>query len=203
MEGRGDGTQGLTRAAHLIEQRYKSLGLDPAGKNSYFQPFTLVTGARLKAENHFQIQAGTTKAALKLDQDFVPFSFSSSGAASAPVVFAGYGVSATEFGYDDYDKIDVKDKIVVVLRYEPSGFAAKSGNTGLTQHSQLISKAINARNHGAKALVLVNGKLSAGEDDLLTHFGSVSGPVNGGILVLQVKNSVAESWVQQAGKSLP
>jgi hypothetical protein len=202
MEGRGDGTKGLTLAAHLIEQRYKSLGLDPAGKNSYFQPFTLVTGARLKADNHFQIQTGTTKAALKRDQDFVPFSFSSSGSASAAVVFAGYGVSANEFGYDDYDKMDVKDKIVVVLRYEPSGFSAKSGNTGLTQHSQLISKAINARNHGAKALVLLNGKLSAGEDDLLTRFGSVSGPVNGGILLLQVKNAVAESWFKAAGKSL-
>src|SRR5882672_1567932 len=56
MEGRGDGTKGLTLAAHLIEQRYKSLGLKPAGRNSYFQPFTLVTGARLKAGNQFQIE---------------------------------------------------------------------------------------------------------------------------------------------------
>src|SRR5882724_1117395 len=122
MEGRGDGTKGLTLAAHLIEQRYKSLGLKPAGKDSYFQPFTLVTGARLKADNHFQIEAGAAKSALTLNQDFVPFSFSSSGLASAPVVFAGYGASATEFAYDDYDKLDVKDKIVVLLRYEPSGF---------------------------------------------------------------------------------
>ncbi len=202
MEGRGDGTQGLTRAAHLIEQRYKNLGLEPAGMHTYFQPFTLVTGARLKADNHFQIQTRATKTTLKLNQDFVPFSFSSSGAASASIVFAGYGVSAPEFGYDDYDKLDVKDKIVVVLRYEPSGFAARNGNTGLTQHSQLISKAINARNHGAKAIVVLNGKLSAGEEDLLTRFGSVSGPVNSGILLLQVRNAVAESWFQATGKSL-
>ena len=102
MEGRGDGTKGLTRAAHLIEQRYKSLGLEPAGKGSFLQPFTVVTGARLKADNLLHVQNGQAKTALKLNQDFVPFSFSSSGTASGPVVFAGYGASAGEFGYDDY-----------------------------------------------------------------------------------------------------
>ena len=44
------------------------------------------------------------------------------------MVFAGYGVTADEYQYDDYASIDVKDKIVVVLRYEPTSFAAKSGN---------------------------------------------------------------------------
>src|SRR5215471_18828937 len=56
MEGRGDGTKGLTLAAQLIEQRFKSLGLEPAGTNSYFQPFTLVTGAQLKDDNHCQVE---------------------------------------------------------------------------------------------------------------------------------------------------
>jgi hypothetical protein len=116
-------------------------------------------------------------------------------------VFAGYGASASEFGYDDFANLDVKDKIVVLLRYEPPGFSSH-GNTGLTQHSQLITKAINARNHGAKAVVIVNGKLAEGEDDLLTRFGSVSGPVNSGILLLQVKNAIAEKWFHAAGKSL-
>jgi hypothetical protein len=204
MEGRGDGTKGLTRAAHMLEKRYKQLGLKPAGSNSYFQPFTVITGAKLKSShNHFLVQDTAPKRELKLNQDFVPFSFSSSGSVNAPVVFAGYGASADEFGYDDYSGIDVKDKIVVVLRYEPAGFADKSGNTGLTRHSQLISKAINARNHGAKAIVLVNGKLGDGEADLLTRFGSVSGPENTGIVLVQVKNDVAERWFQAAGKSLP
>jgi hypothetical protein len=202
MEGRGDDTKGLTRAAHLLEKRYHELGLKPAGTNSYFQPFTVVTGAKLQADNRFVLQQGDQKQELKLNQDFVPFSFSSSGSMSAPVVFAGFGASADEFGYDDYAGIDVKDKIVVILRYEPAGFAEKSGNTGLTRHSQLISKAINARNHGAKAVVLVNGKLGEGEDDLLTRFGSVSGPANTGIVLVQVKNEVADRWFHAAGKSM-
>ncbi len=202
MEGRGDGTKGLTRAAHLIEKRFKSLGLEPAGTNSYLQPFTVITGAQLKGNNHFVVQAGAQKKELRAKQNFVPFSFSSSGTAQGPLVFAGYGVSADEFQYDDYAGIDVKDKIVVVLRYEPASFAAKTGNHGMTQHSQLISKAINARNHGAKAIVLVNGKLGDGEEDLLTRFGSVSGPENVGIVFVQVKNAVAEEWLKADGKSL-
>lgn len=201
MEGRGDGTKGLTRAAHLIEHRYKILGLEPAGVRSYLQPFAVVTGARLKADNFLHVQNGQAKTALKLNQDFVPFSFSSSGIASGALVFAGYGASAAEFSYDDYANLDVKDKIVVLLRYEPPGFASHD-KTGLTQHSQLITKAINARNHGAKAVILVNGKLGQGEEDLLTRFGSVSGPINSGIMLVQVKNEAVETWFRAAGKSL-
>jgi Zn-dependent M28 family amino/carboxypeptidase len=202
MEGRGDGTKGLVRAEHFLETRYKSLGLEPAGSHGYLQSFTVTTGAKLQGRNHLVIQNGEAKSDLKLNQEFVPFSFSASGTAASSLVFAGYGASAEEFAYDDYADVDVKDKIVVVLRFEPAGFAAKSGNQGLTTHAQLITKAINARNHGAKALILLNGKLGDGEEDLLTRFGSVNGPESGGIPFAQVKNAVAESWFQAAGKSL-
>lgn len=202
MEGRGAGTKGLAKAEHLIESRYKQLHLDPAGVKGYAQPFTVITGARLKSDNRCVVHSGATKTELKTSQDFVPFSFSASGEVDAPLVFAGYGATADEFHYDDYAGLDVKDKIVVVLRYEPAGFAQKSGNNGLTQHSQLITKAINARNHGAKAIVILNGKLGDGEEDLLTRFGSVSGPENVGLVMVQVKNAVADEWLKAMGKSL-
>jgi len=201
MEGRGDGSKGLTRAEHILLHRYKSLGLEPAGKSGYLQPFVVTTGAKLKGKNHFIVQGSEVKKELKLDLDYVPLSFSNSGAVASGIAFAGYGATAEEFGYDDYAGLDVKDKIVVVLRYEPSDFAAKSGNQGLTRHSQLVTKAINARNHGAKGLILVNGKLGEGEEDLLTKFGSVSGPENVGILFAQAKNTAADEWFRAAGKS--
>src|SRR5437899_2007528 len=78
MEGRGAGTTGLTRAEHLIERRYKELGLQPAGVSGYAQPFTVVTGAHLKSDNQFVVQAAGSKKVLKINQDFVPFSFSAS-----------------------------------------------------------------------------------------------------------------------------
>jgi hypothetical protein len=202
MEGRGAGTKGLARAEALIVKRYKELKIPPSGSQGYLQPFTLITGARLKSDNRLVVTNGGIRTDLKTNQDFVPFSFSSSEQAVGSVVFAGYGVTADEYQYDDYANLDVKDKIVVVLRYEPTTFAAKSGNQGLTHHSQTITKAINARNHGARAVVIVNGKLGDGEEDLLTRFGSVSGPENIGIVFVQVKNTVAEGWLQAAGKSL-
>jgi Peptidase family M28/PDZ domain/PA domain len=162
----------------------------------------VTTGAKLKSDNGLIEQIGGKKQSLVLNQDFVPLSFSSSGSCTGSVVFVGYGASAEEFQYDDYAGVNVKDKIVVVLRYEPEIFGEKSGHQGLTQHSQLVTKAINARNHGAKAVVLVNGKLADGEEDSLMRFGSVSGPTNAGIMLLQVKDAVAEGWFQAAGKSM-
>jgi hypothetical protein len=203
MEGRGAGTKGIDRAANFLAKRYKSLGLQPAGTSGYFQPFSVITGAKLSGTNVLTENINSVKKDLKINEEYVPFSFSAPGeAGGSGVVFAGYGITAPEYSYDDYAGLDVKDKVVVVLRYEPSGFATKSGNQGMTHHSQLVSKAINARNHGAKALVVVNGKLGDGEEDLLTRFGSVSGPENVGIVMVQVKNTVADEWFKAASKSL-
>jgi len=131
MEGRGAGTKGIGLAANMIEQRYRTLGLQPAGAKGYFQPFSVITGATLKAGNRLEVDDGKSKQELRLNQDFVPFSFSASGEAAGPWFLRDNGATAPEFGYDDYAHLDVKDKIVVVLRYEPAGFAAKSGNAGL------------------------------------------------------------------------
>jgi hypothetical protein len=206
MEGRGDGTKGLTKAAHLIEQRYKALGLQPAGKHGFFQSFDLVTGVRLKADNLLEESiAGANNPSIsryKIADDFIPIRFSANGSASGHIAFAGYGISAPEFGYDDYAKLDAKDHIVLVLRGEPLSFAAKTGRSAPGEHSQLITKAINARNHGAKALILVNGKFDASEGDTLIRLDSLDGPDDAGILCLQIKNALADSWLHGAGKTL-
>ncbi|MBZ5647027.1 MAG: M20/M25/M40 family metallo-hydrolase [Acidobacteriia bacterium] len=203
MEGRGDGTKGLSRAAKYIEKEFKRLGLEPAGVDgSYRQPFTVTTGAKLKGKNHLVVKENGKEWPLKLEQDYIPLSFSSVGTVSGPLVFAGYGASADEFGYDDYMHFDVKDRIVVVLRYEPTLFGQKSGGQGKTQHSHLITKAINAKMHGAKAVLLVNGKLDPKEEDALVRFGSLAGPEDAGIPIVQVKNAAADEWFKAAGKSL-
>jgi Peptidase family M28/PDZ domain/PA domain len=202
MEGRGDGTKGLALATHFIEQRFKSLGIEPAGSQAYLQPFSVVTGAKILPPIDVIISSPDAGMDLSANADFVPFSFSASGKIDDGLVFAGYGVTAEEFGYDDYAGVDVKGKTVIILRDEPPGFGAKTGNQGMTRHAQLITKAINARDHGASAVILVNGKLAPGEDDLLTRFGSVSGPENAGIVVLQMKNDAADACIKGFGKSL-
>src|SRR5215472_4599924 len=82
MEGRGAGTKGIASAAKMIEDRYRSLGIEPAGTKGYFQPFTVITGAKLNDGNRLQTDDGRSKQEWKLNQDFVPFSFSASGEVS-------------------------------------------------------------------------------------------------------------------------
>jgi hypothetical protein len=202
MEGRGAGTRGLDRARQYLEREFKRLGLEPKGEGgSYRQPFQVTTGARLRGDNRLSVVLEGKEHKLKLREDFIPLSFSAVDSVAGPVVFAGYGASAEEFGYDDYTHLDVKDKIVIVLRGEPPMFQEKSGRQGPTHHSHLITKAINARTRGAKAVILVNGALSKGEEDLLIHFEQ-AGPEDAGVPIVQVKQAVAERWLEAAGTSL-
>lgn len=204
MEGRGAGTRGLERASQYIEKQFKAAGLKPAGERSYFQPFTVTTGARLSGGNHFIIGGNGAKKSLALNKDYLPLGFSSTGTISGPLVFAGYGATADEFHYDDYENLNVKGKIVVVLRYEPGAFQEKSGDKGNTPHAAIFAKAINARNHGATAMILVNGSPAGHEkeEDVLLKFGHLSGPEDVGLPVVQVSNSIAGEWFKPASKSL-
>ncbi|MGB8259939.1 MAG: M28 family peptidase [Terracidiphilus sp.] len=200
MEGRGNGSHGLKRAEKILVERYRSLGLEPKGTNGFLQPFTVITGAELKSSNHLTVEGKSGKTTLALKQDWVPFSFSASATAKAGLVFAGYGITAEDRKYDDYAGLDAKGKIVVVLRGEPAAF--EKNNTEPSAHAQFVTKAINARNHGAAALLLVNGKLGKGEEDLLTRFGSASGPEDVGLPFAQVKNAAVESWFAASGTTL-
>ncbi len=208
MRGRGAGMPELAQAAAYIADRFRAAGLEPAGDAAtYLQPFEVTTGAQMGADNRLEVDRLRGTSALELEQDFAPINFSSSGQVEGEVVFAGYGATAPEFGYDDYAHLDVRGKIVLLLRYEPdffrqNGSERRERGRRYTRHSHLIAKAIQARNRGAKAVVLVNGRTAAGRRDRLIRFGSVSGPTDAGIPMVQVKNSVAEGWLRGSGRSL-
>ena len=210
LKGRDTGTPENNRAAKYIADQLRHAGLDPLAADgatkSYFQYFTVTVGAKIGKENRLQAElAGASGAGrLKLGEDYQPFNYSENGEAHCPVVFAGFGITAPEYHYDDYLGLDVKDKAVVVLRNEPQKDDEKSIFDGRqpTQHSALVNKAINARNHGARAMILVNDAPGPGEDDTLMPFDSLSGPQNPGILLVQVKRSVADGWLAASGKTL-
>ena len=75
MEGRGAGTKGIVRAADLIEQRYRSLGLQPAGTKCYFQPFTVITGAKLKEANRLEVRKRRIQAGIETESGFCSVQF--------------------------------------------------------------------------------------------------------------------------------
>ncbi|HEY3742118.1 MAG TPA: M28 family peptidase, partial [Bryobacteraceae bacterium] len=138
---------------------------------------------------------------LKLKDDFQVVGASASGPFDGPVVFAGYGITAPEYNYDDYAGLDVKGKVVLVWRYEPQQDDPKSKFDGRndTSHAQLVNKGINAKMHGAKALILVNPSFNR-TDDPLDTFNQQSGL--SGIPFVQIKAEAADSWFKAAGKSV-
>src|SRR5438105_5404938 len=119
MRGRATGSPELEKAAAYIARQFKADGLQPFDGRSYLQPFPVTTNAQLGSGNRFEYVDGGRATALKFEEDFIPFNFSARAKASGPVVFAGYGITAREDNYDDYDGIDAQDKLVLVRRHQP------------------------------------------------------------------------------------
>jgi len=195
LKGRATGSPELETAARYIASQFQSFGIKPVPGSAYQQAFTTTVGARMGPNNRMEGNI-----------PFVPFSFSSSGTVSAPVVFVGYGITANEYHYDDYAGVDVKDKIVLLVRHEPQEADEKSAFQGkvLTQHSTFAIKAVNAKMHGARAVILVNDAYPhhTPQEDRLEPFGRATGPTDAGVLFAQVKESTAETWFKAEGRDL-
>ncbi len=156
LEGRGLGTHGLDLAADYIAGRFESLGLKKVpGQSTYFQSFDYPLNAAIGAATTLTMD-GTL---LEEGKSFVPIPISSSARFDGDVVFVGYGISEPEqLHYDDYDGIDVKGKVVLAMRFEPS---APDGNSRLTggdwsSAATFAAKAATAKQRGAAALLIVN-----------------------------------------------
>ncbi len=205
MRGRATGSPELEKAAAFLRDQFRSLHLKPIEHDSYYQDFEVTTSARLGADNEFTYGAGDRKKSIKFQKDFVPLNLSSAGHVSGDVVFCGFGITAPEYNYDDYAGTDVKGKIVLLLRHEPQEFDEKSIFDGkvYTVHAQIFSKAVNAKLHGAKAVILVNdvGAHSSDSDEL-EKFGGTAGPANAGIEFLQVRAETVDKWLEKSGKDL-
>lgn len=205
MRGRATGSPELEKAADYIAHEFRSMGLKPVEGSSYYQAFPVTTDARLGHENRFEYAEGGKTSRLKAGEDFLPFNFSSRGKVTAKVVFVGYGITAPEYDYDDYKSVDVKGKLVLILRHEPQEFDEHSVFDGkvYTEHAQFSSKATNAKNHGARGVILVNDTFNhRGEADELEKFGRTVGPGDAGIPFVQIKEEVAERWMRDAGRNL-
>ena len=168
-EGRGIGTGGLQASGDYLIKRFHELGLEPAGdEGTYRQSFEVPVSVRLEPSSAVSI-GGVALAA----GTFVAPGFSASGTVDGTLVFAGYGISDAELGRDDYKGVEVKGHIAVVRRFVPEGAAAGAAATGAAaspaagsekfatpeaqrRFGDLRYKAWAAREHGAKALLVVD-----------------------------------------------
>ncbi|MEE3627009.1 M28 family peptidase [Nitrospirillum sp. BR 11752] len=208
FQGRKPGTVGEEKTIAYIQDQFKKVGLKPApGAQGYLQdvPMTEITS---KADGPLVFTA-TGKDGQVKTLSYEYFSqmivWNRQRTAHAEVkgsdlVFVGYGITAPEFGWDDYAGVDVKGKTVVILVNDP-GFAtgdpALFGGGAMTWYGRWPYKYEEAARHGAAAAIIVHETRAAGYPwGVVANSNSVPKltlmPADGG---LQSRSAV-EGWVQ-------
>lgn len=121
FEGRAPGTTGETLTVNYLAEQFKKSGVKPGNPNgTYFQNVALV-GYRTVPQ--IEVEAAGKMVPFVFLDDFVhdfPVLRPSATLKNAPIVFAGYGIVAPQYGWDDYKGLDVRGKLVIVLSGEPA-----------------------------------------------------------------------------------
>jgi hypothetical protein len=205
LEGRLTGSPGADVAAAYIERELKRIGAKPLpGAVGFRVPFTFtsaITDEGTKVTVPLDVDAGV----VSRPKDVLALSFSDSGAVTAPVVFAGYGLRVPAengggFVYDSYAGLDVKDKIVLVLRYTPEQAEREQREQHL-RFSALRFKAQAARQAGAKALLVVSGPNSTRPGDVIPVAYDTAA-ASSGIVAVSVSGAIADALFVGTGKTL-
>ncbi len=123
LEGRGTGTRGYDIAAQYVAAQFRAGGLLPAGVDgTFFQPIRFRSALVVPERTTLVLNRAGASQALVWGQDFFAIGdlYAREVEVSGDVVFVGYGVSASDFQIDDYQGIDVRGKVVAILRGGPS-----------------------------------------------------------------------------------
>jgi hypothetical protein len=202
-EGRGPMTKGLDRAADYVAGEFKKAGLKPGNPDgTYFQPYT-VSGNILEAPPRLALKGPTgQEIVLKDGVQFVPIGTGGNGKLSAPVVFAGYGLTVKNqtADYDDYAGLDVEGKVVVVLRESPRAGDRKALGLAAgfrSDPTSLATKLDNAEKHKAAAVLVVNDAETAKTgDDLFPYSYTAFSRNRSKVPALQIRRSVLQAMLQ-------
>lgn len=209
-------TEGERKTLAYLEEQFKEIGLEPGNGSSYLQEVPLVE-ITPTADSVMHIKASGQALALRGLHDYVINSQRTQEEVrweNVPMVFAGFGVVAPEYDWNDYDGLDVKDKIVIVLVNDP-GFGGDDstffkGNT-MTYYGRWTYKFEEAARQGAAGALIVHDSFPASYGWNVVQ-SSWSGPqayaqrADGGasqtLVNGWVQKPVAEEIVRAAGHDL-
>ena len=161
FQGRKPFTAGEAKTTDYIQAKFKEMGLEPGNGNSYLQDVPLMNIAAT-ASPTMKVEGAKGSFELKGYDDYAIWTDRADSIEilnNDDVVFAGYGVVAPEYGWNDYAGLDVKDKVVMVLVNDPGFYAKDStlfkGQT-MTYYGRWTYKFEEAARQGAKACLIVH-----------------------------------------------
>jgi Zn-dependent M28 family amino/carboxypeptidase len=165
--GRMPFTEGEQLTTSFLESKFKEMGLEPGNGDSYFQEVPMVSIITYP-EQSMEFKSAQGSVVGEGLKDFVIWTQRTDSLVriqDAEVVFAGFGIVAPEYGWDDYKNLDVKGKIVVVLINDP-GFGSEDstffkGNT-MTYYGRWTYKYEEAVRQGALGCLIVHNTIPAG-----------------------------------------
>jgi hypothetical protein len=156
--GRLTGHPGYTAAAAWAAKKLASWGLKPiSGKDGYLQPYPSPYTVIDKAEMTILLPDGQGYKEMKLvpEKDFLPLLYADSADRTAETVFAGWGISAPEIGYDDYAGLDIKGKFVLCFRGTPDR------DTKYQHYDEHRTRMQTARDKGALGIVYIYDEIAS------------------------------------------
>ena len=199
LKGRDSGSDEILKAAEYIADEFAEYGLKPAFEGDYFQEFPFVKTIELTDNNSLTFTEKGKEISPKLWEDYITVPFSGNANVNAKLVFAGFGISATDLEYDDYAGINVKDKIVIVFRNTPEPDVPHSE---FDAFSPLRKKASVARDKGAAAIIFMNPYDENKTSDDLVKFNFDRGGSITGFSVVSIKRNIIEDIFKDEGINL-
>lgn len=167
FQGRKPFTEGEIKTVNYLVDQFKSYGLEPGNGDSYTQDVPMVE-LTAKPSDIMTIEGNGKKVELQVLDEFVAYTeqvVEQTSIEASELVFAGYGVVAPEYNWNDYEGLDVKGKTVVVLVNDP-GFASGDstffkGET-MTYYGRWTYKYEEAARQGAAGCLIIHETVPAG-----------------------------------------
>lgn len=152
-EGRNPGTSGYELAAKYMASKFSELKLKPLGDSSYYQWFDVESNEILLPCKLNLLDKNEVVKKFKLGTDFVFRGFTGADTVKAQVVFCGYGICDTTDAYNDFDNVNVKNKIIMIFKPNPKWSLVEKKSW---PDANERSKALVAIQHGARAILMVS-----------------------------------------------